>query len=200
MAQGAEIFDNAVCGGGDPNQGLTSTAIPISAGALQQIKAVILQGTPTYVYGLSYDVGTCRAGGVRCQLFHHSIDGHTDIYISSTPAQRASCALLPPRSSLTAMLRILTAATAATQTHTKDMGLNMAQQRSLSSRVSSVARLLARQPRLLLHLRRQHPAPGHALLFMRSAVVRDGLARRAVPPEPARPPIPTILSACEISG
>lgn len=62
-SQGAEIFDNAFCGGGDPNQGLTSTAIPISSGAINQIKAVILQGTPTYVYGLSYDVGTCRAGG-----------------------------------------------------------------------------------------------------------------------------------------
>lgn len=76
MEQGAEIFDNAFCGGGDPNQGLTSTAIPISAGAINQIKAVILQGTPTYVYGLSYDVGTCRAGGVRCIPTHlHNIHG-----------------------------------------------------------------------------------------------------------------------------
>ncbi|PSR79953.1 carbohydrate esterase family 5 protein [Coniella lustricola] len=62
-SQGAEIFDNAFCGGGDPNQGLTSTAVPITAAALAQIKAVILQGDPEYVYGLSYDVGSCRAGG-----------------------------------------------------------------------------------------------------------------------------------------
>ncbi|KAF3762046.1 carbohydrate esterase family 5 /Carbohydrate-binding module family 1 [Cryphonectria parasitica EP155] len=62
-SQGAEIFDNAFCGGGDPNQGLTSTAIPISTAALAQIKAVILQGDPEYVYGLSYDVGSCTAGG-----------------------------------------------------------------------------------------------------------------------------------------
>lgn len=76
MPQGAEIFDNAFCGGGDPNQGLTSTAIPISAGAINQIKAVILQGTPTYVYGLSYDVGTCTAGGVRLIPAHpHSTYG-----------------------------------------------------------------------------------------------------------------------------
>lgn len=66
MTQGAEIFDVSFCGGGDPNQGVTNTAVLMSAGAVNQIKAVILQGAPTYVYGLSYDVGTCRAGGVRC--------------------------------------------------------------------------------------------------------------------------------------
>ncbi|KAI3402006.1 hypothetical protein diail_3980, partial [Diaporthe ilicicola] len=53
-----------LCGGGDPNQGYTNTAVQFSAGAVGQIKAAILMGAPTYVYGLSYDVGTCRAGGV----------------------------------------------------------------------------------------------------------------------------------------
>lgn len=62
--QGAEIFDVAFCGGGDPNQGYTNTAVQFSAGAVGQVKAAILMGAPTYAYGLSYGVGTCRAGGV----------------------------------------------------------------------------------------------------------------------------------------
>lgn len=71
--QGAEIIDNAFCGGGDPNQGVTNTAVLISSGAVAQIKAVILMGTPTYVYGLSYDVGTCKAGGVSSYSLTYGI-------------------------------------------------------------------------------------------------------------------------------
>ncbi|POS69709.1 acetylxylan esterase [Diaporthe helianthi] len=62
-SQGAEIFDVAFCGGGDPNQGYTNTAVQFSAGAVGQVKAAILMGAPTYQYGLSYGVGSCRAGG-----------------------------------------------------------------------------------------------------------------------------------------
>ena len=68
LVQGAEIFDVALCGGGDPNQGYTNTAVQISSGAVTQVKAAILMGAPTYVYGLSYDVGTCQAGGVSTML------------------------------------------------------------------------------------------------------------------------------------
>lgn len=57
-------MDNAVCGGPDSGSGITSTAPPISAAALAQIKAVILMGSPRYVAGLSYNVGTCAAQGV----------------------------------------------------------------------------------------------------------------------------------------
>ena len=63
-SQGAEIFDVALCGGGDPNQGYTNTAVQISAAAVNQVRAAILQGAPTFVAGLSYNVGTCAAGGV----------------------------------------------------------------------------------------------------------------------------------------
>lgn len=62
--QGGQIMDNAVCGGPDTGSGITSTNPPISAAALNQIKAVILMGSPRYVAGLSYDVGTCSAQGV----------------------------------------------------------------------------------------------------------------------------------------
>ncbi|KAL2023320.1 hypothetical protein VTK56DRAFT_3058 [Thermocarpiscus australiensis] len=62
-SQGGQIMDDAVCGGPDTNSGITTTTPPISASALNQIKAVILMGDPRYVAGLSYDVGTCQAQG-----------------------------------------------------------------------------------------------------------------------------------------
>lgn len=95
----------------------------------------------------------------------------TDIYVSLTPGRPASYAHPPLKSNHTATLQILTAAMAATQTHTKDMGLSMAQRRLLSSRANLVARPPERQPRLLLQLRRPPPVPGHVLLFMGNVVV-----------------------------
>ncbi|KAH8682531.1 carbohydrate esterase family 5 protein [Xylariales sp. PMI_506] len=62
-SQGGQIFDDALCGGGDTGEGYTSTAVPLSAGAVNAIKAAIFMGDPRYVYGLSYEVGTCTAGG-----------------------------------------------------------------------------------------------------------------------------------------
>ncbi|TKA80074.1 hypothetical protein B0A55_02476 [Friedmanniomyces simplex] len=47
-SQGGQITDNVVCGGGDSGASISSTAVPISAGALAQIKAVILMGNPRY--------------------------------------------------------------------------------------------------------------------------------------------------------
>jgi acetylxylan esterase len=61
-------MDDAYCGGGDSNEGLSSTAIPISAAAQAKIAAAIFMGDPRYVYGLSYEVGTCRAQGVSSTL------------------------------------------------------------------------------------------------------------------------------------
>jgi acetylxylan esterase len=63
-SQGGQIMDDAFCGGGDANEGLSSTAIPIQAAAVNMIKAAIFMGDPRYVYGLApYQVGTCRASG-----------------------------------------------------------------------------------------------------------------------------------------
>lgn len=58
--KGAEIFDNALCGGGDPNQGLTSSGSIAS----YNIKAAIFMGDPRFEVGAPYNVGTCKAGGV----------------------------------------------------------------------------------------------------------------------------------------
>jgi len=64
MVQGGQIFDDAFCGGGDSNEGLSSTAIPIQASAVNMIKAAIFMGDPRHIVGLSYNVGTCQASGV----------------------------------------------------------------------------------------------------------------------------------------
>ncbi|KAF7347136.1 Acetyl xylan esterase [Mycena venus] len=62
-SQGGQIFDDAYCGGGDTNEGLSSTAIPISAAAQKKIAAAIFMGDPRHIPGLSYNVGTCQASG-----------------------------------------------------------------------------------------------------------------------------------------
>jgi hypothetical protein len=49
---------------GDSAEGISSTAIPLSTAAQAQVKAVIMMGNPRYEYGFSYEVGTCKAGGV----------------------------------------------------------------------------------------------------------------------------------------
>jgi acetylxylan esterase len=69
-------MDDAFCGGGDTNEGLTSTAIPIQASAITQIKAAIFMGDPRHIPGLSYNVGTCQASGVR--ILHHQDLGQED--------------------------------------------------------------------------------------------------------------------------
>lgn len=61
-------MDNAVCGGGDPNSGISDTSVPISSSAINMIKAAIFMGDPRWQYGLAYQVGTCRAGGVSDTL------------------------------------------------------------------------------------------------------------------------------------
>ncbi|KAI0064294.1 putative acetyl xylan esterase [Artomyces pyxidatus] len=62
-SQGGQIFDDAYCGGGDTNEGLSSTAIPISSAALSKIAAAIFMGDPRHIPGLTYNVGTCQASG-----------------------------------------------------------------------------------------------------------------------------------------
>jgi acetylxylan esterase len=57
-------MDNALCGGGDSGAGISNTAVPISASAVNMIKAAIFMGDPRYRAGLPYNVGTCSAQGV----------------------------------------------------------------------------------------------------------------------------------------
>ncbi|KAF9523169.1 family 5 carbohydrate esterase [Crepidotus variabilis] len=62
-SQGGQIMDNAFCGGGDTNEGLTDTAVPIQASAISKIAAAIFMGNPRYIAGLPYNVGSCTTKG-----------------------------------------------------------------------------------------------------------------------------------------
>ncbi|KAL4958667.1 cutinase [Aspergillus stella-maris] len=66
-SQGSEIFDAALCGGGVPNQGVTNTNVRLLSSAVEMVKAAIFMGDPLYVAGLSYNVGTCTAGGFNAR-------------------------------------------------------------------------------------------------------------------------------------
>lgn len=63
-SQGGQIMDDAICGGGDPNFGVTDTAVPLSADSVAAVKAVILMGDPRHTPGLPFNVGTSTAPGV----------------------------------------------------------------------------------------------------------------------------------------
>ena len=62
--EGAEIEDNALCGGGDFNQGVEYTNPLITSAASNQIAAIIWAGDPRNGPGQPYHYGTCTAGGV----------------------------------------------------------------------------------------------------------------------------------------
>ncbi|KAM0347312.1 hypothetical protein ACHAPU_004831 [Fusarium lateritium] len=62
-SQGGQIMDNNICGGPDLGASISDSSVPLSASAVQQVKAVIMLGNPRFVSGLPYGVGTCAAGG-----------------------------------------------------------------------------------------------------------------------------------------
>lgn len=164
---------------------MTSTAIPISSAAINQIKAVILQGTPTYVYGLSYDVGTCRAGGVSLSFsslffsFFFSLSLQmTNFYISLMHDPRALCARRPRKSNPTAMRLTPTVAMAAMLLPTRDMVPSTARRPSPLSRVSSAAALPERRPpHLLAPHQPRHRLAAHVPRCTVNVVVSVGPAR-----------------------
>ncbi|KAK0624321.1 cutinase-domain-containing protein [Immersiella caudata] len=76
-SQGGQIMDNAVCGGPDSGSGITSSTVPINASALNMVKAAILMGSPRYVRGLPYNVGTCTAQGFAARPVGYTCPGNT---------------------------------------------------------------------------------------------------------------------------
>jgi acetylxylan esterase len=62
-SQGGQIIDNAFCGGPDDTNGYTDSAPAIESSAMEAISAVIEMGSPRFVGGIAYGVGTCTAGG-----------------------------------------------------------------------------------------------------------------------------------------
>ena len=62
-SQGGQIIDNAFCGGPDETNGYSTSAPAIDSSSLEAISAVIEMGSPRFVGGLAYGVGTCTTGG-----------------------------------------------------------------------------------------------------------------------------------------
>ncbi|KAJ4007796.1 hypothetical protein NW766_009601 [Fusarium irregulare] len=62
-SQGGQIMDNNICGGPDNGASISDSSVPLSASAVNQVKAVVMLGNPRYINGLAYGVGTCDAGG-----------------------------------------------------------------------------------------------------------------------------------------
>ena len=133
--KGGQIMDNAFCGGGDTNIGLSDTKTPIQESAIKMIKAAIFMGDPRYISGLPYNVGTCTAKGVS-NLSVSSNLLQSNYLNSSLLAQLASPAQLHPQSSRIATLQTHTAATETMPMLTNNMETSMAKLLSPSSRAS----------------------------------------------------------------
>jgi hypothetical protein len=188
-------MDDALCGGGDSGASISSTAVPLTAAAVNQVKAAIFMGDPRYVYGLPYNVGTCTTYGVST-FYYETFENVTDMLRdSSTPAPRASCAPMPARSSPTATQPIPTAAQETTPTCTKATAPSTASRRSLSSRPRSAALPEAAEavrlpppplPLVQARHRRRRAAARHSGA---SVEARDGRAQLAALRARARPPM-----------
>jgi acetylxylan esterase len=63
-SQGAQIMDDAMCGGGEPDEQILNTTAPISATIATRVKAIILMGDPRHTPGAPYNVGNSTEPGV----------------------------------------------------------------------------------------------------------------------------------------
>ncbi|KAI0889741.1 carbohydrate esterase family 5 protein [Annulohypoxylon maeteangense] len=83
-SQGAQIVDDAFCGGPDGTSLNTSMAL-VSTGVSKMTAAIILMGDPRHVNGLPYNVGNATAGGFaarpvgyKCPAFENIIQAYCD--------------------------------------------------------------------------------------------------------------------------
>ena len=97
-SQGGQITDNAFCGGPYDSNGYTDSSPAISAAAMEAIAAVIEMGSPRFVGGLDYGVGTCTTGGFSarpsgytCAVSLLFLSHGKDSRISSIPQTRSQC-------------------------------------------------------------------------------------------------------------
>ncbi|KAF9888533.1 hypothetical protein FE257_008640 [Aspergillus nanangensis] len=64
-SQGAQIMDNALCGGPDPTVEIFSTEPTISSEVGSHVKAIIWMGDPRYTIGAPFNRGTATTSGTR---------------------------------------------------------------------------------------------------------------------------------------
>ncbi|KAK0711078.1 catalytic core domain of acetyl xylan esterase from Trichoderma Reesei [Lasiosphaeris hirsuta] len=83
-SQGAQIMDDAFCGGPDLPQ--LNSSVPLVSGAVARgVAAIIMMGNPRNVEGLPYHIGNSTAGGFaarpkgfRCRQFEDRIQSYCD--------------------------------------------------------------------------------------------------------------------------
>ncbi|KAK0621183.1 cutinase [Bombardia bombarda] len=83
-SQGAQIIDDAFCGGPDIPSLNSSTSL-VSRTTTTNVAAIILMGNPRHVAGLAFNVGNATAGGFaarpvgfRCPVFESRIQAYCD--------------------------------------------------------------------------------------------------------------------------
>ena len=79
-AQGAQIMDDAFCGGPD-GVSVNSTGRLVAEAVARQTRAIVMMGNPRHVDGLVYNVGTAVLPGVSLLFFSDGLTGRgwTDV-------------------------------------------------------------------------------------------------------------------------
>ncbi|KAI5926697.1 cutinase-domain-containing protein [Camillea tinctor] len=90
-SQGAQIMDDAFCGGPD-GASLSTTEASVSAGVSSMVAAIILMGDPRHVDGLPYNVGNATAGGFAARPVGFSCPAFENIIQSYCDAEDPFCA------------------------------------------------------------------------------------------------------------
>lgn len=83
-SQGGQIMDNAFCGGPDESMSFSDASPQIDSSALSAVAAVIEMGSPRFVSGLDYGVGTCSAGGFSARPSGYTCSVRASGYTMST--------------------------------------------------------------------------------------------------------------------
>ncbi|XXG94857.1 hypothetical protein Hte_001116 [Hypoxylon texense] len=89
--KGAQIVDDAFCGGPD-GASLNTTAASVSSGVGKMVAAIILMGDPRHVDGLSFNVGNATAGGFAARPVGFQCPAFEDIIQAYCDAEDPFCA------------------------------------------------------------------------------------------------------------
>ncbi|KAI1107971.1 carbohydrate esterase family 5 protein [Jackrogersella minutella] len=90
-SQGAQIVDDAFCGGPD-GLSLNTTKATVSSGVSKMVAAIILMGDPRHVNGLPFNVGNATAGGFAARPVGFQCPAFQDIIQAYCDAEDPFCA------------------------------------------------------------------------------------------------------------
>ncbi|KAL7629141.1 hypothetical protein AAE478_000660 [Parahypoxylon ruwenzoriense] len=90
-SQGAQIVDDAFCGGPDGSS-LNTTEASVSSGVSNMVAAIILMGNPRHVDGLPFNVGNATASGFAARPVGFQCPAFEDIIQAYCDAEDPFCA------------------------------------------------------------------------------------------------------------